>query len=325
MGVNRGKVDPFETGEDITGTTARPGAEVVTDDEETTRTEDLTPDAGGDTAEPGAETAGDGKAKPTQQKWEDLAEWAQSEIREGRQKKGRLKTVLDQLEAQGITVDEESGQVIMPERAPAAATADARERVEDSGLPPARKEHYLNQLRVARVSDDPEAGMYDVMLEMATEIASGHSRRAVTQVLSTNERATINSYKQTFRDDQETGDVFKLVERDFDAVVAQTKEEYKKADVPFIVTEQLMGYLRSLAMGQSIPRIRQALASGKTVQRETAARVARETGLAPGSTVTRTDDTQPLSAKDKEIIGKMARGAGQSAEAMEKRLAKGGG
>lgn len=325
MGVNRGKADPFETGEDITGKTAQPGAEVAPDDEETTRTEDLTPDAGGDTAEPGAETAGDGKARPTQQKWEDLAEWAQREIQDGRQNKGRLKVVLEQLKAQGITVDEETGQVIVPERAPAAAPADARERVEESGLPPARKEHYLNRLRMARVSDDPEAGMYDVMLEMATEIASGHSQRAVSQVLSTNERTTINSYKQTFRDDPEKGDVFKLVERDFDAVVAKTKEQYKKLEIPFVMNDELMDYLRDLAFGRALPRIRQALASGKTVQRETAARVARETGLAPGSTATRSDDTQPLSAKEKEIVGKMARGAGVSAEAMEKRLAKGGG
>lgn len=318
--------DTFETGEDITGRTVT-GPEATAEDVERTETEEGLEDAAAareQTGEkPGAE-AGE-ETKPPKQRWEDLDEWARREIQDGRTAGRRFKAVGEQLQAMGFTVDEETGQVIPPETSTTTTTRRAEDQILESGLPAERKDALLGKLRMARLSDDPDTALLDVVMEVSTEMADRASRAAVGTVLSTTEESVVDSFKARFRNDPETGDIFKLAEREFDSVVATTKQEYQKLRIPFVPNAQLMGYLRSMALGQAMPRIRQALSGNNPLRRETAERVAGQTRLAPGTTTAQGEQPAALSAKDREVIRKMARGAGVDEAALTKRLTRPGG
>lgn len=325
----------FETGQDISGRTVS--------DRETTQDEDARraaeaaqpPDAGGETAEEAAarvtgERAEAERAAAASEQakvdWNALPEWARREIKDGRVAERRNKAVTEQLDAMGFAVDEETGQVIPPEtQTPTQTRREVSREVAQSGLSPQVKERLLGQLRSAQLADDPAEATLEVVLEVATEMSNAAARSAVGTVLGSTERATLNSYKETFRSDPQTGDLFKLVERDFDTLVTQAKEEYGKVGVPFLVTDTLMGYLKHIALGQGIPKLRQALSGGgDTTRRDTAADVAEQTRLAPGET--RGTGAQPavLSVGDQDVLRKMARGSGTDAAALIKRVTASG-
>lgn len=273
------------------------------------------PVAGGPTGEAPQPGAG-GEAVPGRDEWDQLPEWAQHDILSGRRS---VRSLRQQIEGQGWRIDER-GQVLAPEPPPSApgVPRTPEGQVRTAGLSKERQEHFLTRLRNARVSDDPDREELDVLLELGGEMATVAAAVATRAVAPMTMPATISAYRQAFREDPKEGELFKRAEPEFDALVKQAQAEAHATGVALIFDNEVMGYIRQLAIGRAAGRIIAEAGSARSTQASAAARTASAVTVAGGSPGGPAVPTTPLTGEESTIIGRLARGAGVDPTALGK-------